>query len=252
MGADGSVRRGYAICAEARSGSIFFSRILQSTGALGMPWEWFHDPGWVRALADPLHFEAVLDSATTPNGVYALKLFSPQFELATKLRWAERLPNLHFVYLERADLLGQAISLARALQTGQYKSDQPALGEARYDRRAIEDCLARLAYGRARWQCWFARNGLQPLRLVYEDIVRDPQRGVDRVAAHIGLGAEPRADLAKVDLPVQRDSASGEWRARFVHEAGDLGYLDGGWLFSRRRGGGRLARLFLGPARRAR
>jgi trehalose 2-sulfotransferase len=253
IGADERVRRGYAICAEARSGSIFFSRILQSTGILGVPWEWFHDPVLVRALeADPRQFDALVDSSATPNGVYALKVFSPHFELARKLRWAERLPNLHFVHLERSDLLGQAISLARALQTGQYKADQAALGEARYDRRAIADCLARLAYGRARWHCWFARNGLDPLRLAYEDIVEDPQRAVARVAAHIGLGEEPRADLAKVDLPVQRDSVSEEWRGRFVRESGDLAYLDGGLLFSGRRGGGRLARLFLGPAFRAR
>jgi LPS sulfotransferase NodH len=244
--------RGFAICCEPRSGSTLLARILSSTGLLGRAWEVFRDPAAVREIgADATALDRLVATASTPNGVYGLKIFSRQFETAEAIGWTQRLPNLSFVSLERRDLLGQAVSLSRALQTGQYKAAEPATGAPRYDRRLIADCLARIAYGRARWHCYFARNGLQPLTLVYEEVVRDPQASAHAVAAHIGLAAVPKVDLGGLDLVVQRDAETEEARRRFVREAGDLSYLDGGFLFSRRRGGGRLARFFLGPARTA-
>lgn len=241
-------RLGYAICGEARAGTIYFARLLASTARLGRPTEVFHDPGRVRALlADPdAELARLAAAAATPNGVYGIKVFSAHFDSATGLRWAERLPGLSFVHLVRRDLLGQAISFARALQTLQYKASDPASGDARYDSALIADCLVRIAYGQARWETWFARNGLEPLRLVYEELVADPRAAVAAVAGRMG---EPEAaiDWSKVELRVQRDSLSDEWRRRFVSDRGDLSYLDAGRLFGRWRHGGYFARWFLGP-----
>ena len=241
--------RGYAICGDARCGSIFLCHLLRSTGVLGRPSEFFHDARVARAVVrDP---EAVLGrlapEAATPNGVYGLKVFAPHFDQVVAARWAERLPRLGFVFLTRRDLLGQALSLVRALQSGQYKSDQPRQGEPRYDGAAIADSLARLAYGQARWQSWFARNGIEPLRLVYEDVVAAPQAAVDAVAKLVGVEELARADLSQIEVRVQRDALTEAWRERFVRERGDRAYLYGGRLFSRFRRGGACARLFLGP-----
>jgi len=241
-------RRGYAICTEARSGSVFLSQLLRSTGRLGKPWEFFHDAAVARTVvADPAALLRQAREAATENGIYGLKVFTPHFDMVVDARWAERLPGLAFVHLVRRDLLGQALSLARALQTGQYKGDQPASPPPRYDRALIADCLARIAWGQARWESWFARNGISRLKLVYEEVMAAPQAAVDAVAALVGLDGPAILDLSQVAVRIQRDSASAEWRARFVAEAGDTGYLDGGRLFSRLRRGGAFARLFLGP-----
>lgn len=251
---DGHLRTGYAICGEARSGSSFLRRLIRSTGLLGDPWEFFSDRASARkVLRNPIpRLTELRERASTPNGVYGLKVFSAHFDMVVGAKWAERLPNLHFVHLVRRDLLGQAISLARALQTGQYKPDAARQAEPHFDARAISDCLARIAYGQARWECWFARNALAPLRLAYEDVVADPQRTIDALAAHIGLAHRPHLDPAQIDLQIQRDLASEAWRRLYLDEAVDPTYLDGGVLFSRFRRGGAFARWFLGPRARTR
>ena len=182
-----------------------------------------------------------------PNRVYGLKLFSHQFDQVAGAGWARRLPGLRFIHLTRADLLGQAISRVRAVQTGRYKAGDRVTGAALYDRAAIADALARTAYGQARWECWFARNAIAPLRLRYEDAAADPQRTVEAIAGFLGLGETPQVDRAAIGVEIQRDETSEQWRARFLEEAGDTAYLDGGRLFSRFRRGGRFARWFLGP-----
>ncbi|MBV8687053.1 MAG: hypothetical protein JOZ90_06155 [Alphaproteobacteria bacterium] len=242
-------RLGYAICSEARAGTVFLSRLLASTGRLGRPWEFFHDPKRTRdLLRDPeRRLAALAAAAATPNGVYGLKVFSAHFDAVAAARWAERLPDLRLVHVSRRDLLGQALSFARALQTGQYKASEPVAGEPRYDAALIADCLARLAYGQARWECWFARNGLAPLRLVYEEVAAQPQASVDAVARHLGVAEPVPIDWAAVELRVQRDDLSEAWRRRFLAERADPGYLDAGRLFSRLRRGGAFARFFLGP-----
>lgn len=240
-------QRGYVVCTEARSGSSFLRRLLKSTGVLGDPWEQFSTRAVVtRMLRDPAFLAAQLERASTTNGVYGLKVFTPHFDMARRTRWAERLPNVHFVHLRRHDLLGQALSLVRAQQTLQYKATVSAEGAPRYDRRLIADRLTRLAHGHARWESYFARNGIVPLRLVYEELVADPQGAVDAVRCLVDVESS-EVDLSQVELTVQADEVTEEWRRRFIGEMGDRTYLDGGIAFSGRRGGGRLARLLLGP-----
>ena len=89
---------------------------------------------------------------STPNGVYGLKVFSQHFDLVKATRWAERLPSLAFIHLERRDLLGQALSHARAVQTQQWVSSHAAKAEAAYDRDLINNALVRAA----------TRNSLSP------------------------------------------------------------------------------------------
>src|SRR5438477_13089412 len=54
-------------------------------------------------------------------------------DVSRRIRSMDLLPALHFVYLSRDDLLGQAISWTRALQVEQYRSTQRAKGDAIYD-----------------------------------------------------------------------------------------------------------------------
>lgn len=238
-------RKGYAICTDARSGSSLLSRALFSTGRLGDPREHFHDRAYVRALRRRNGLGEVLDCATTPNGVFGLKVFAPHFDVSRGLDWAT-LPGLRFVHLTRTDLLGQAISLARARQTSKFKSYQVSTAEPRFRGRAIAAALAEIAYGRARWDCFFARNGIEPLRLTYEAVVSAPQAAATAVAELIGLTGPVTVDLAKFDLAIQRDAVSDQWRARFLAERSNYGYFDAGWLTAITAVPTRFARLFLG------
>ena len=224
----GPIQHGYAICTVPRSGSNFVGQVLASTGTLGKPLEYFNGPGR-RHFEDPtypdepeLQVGRILSDGATPNGIYALKLFPFQLDaVQDKIRWTKLLPELHFVYLVRRDLVGQALSWSRAIQTVQYRHDQKPQAVANYDASHIMKCLHDIARLNARWEVYFAANCISPLKLVYEDILANPQHGVAEVARLVGLGATPQADMSKITVQRQSDDLSEQWRGQFLLDAGN-------------------------------
>jgi trehalose 2-sulfotransferase len=225
-------QRGYAICTQPRSGSNLFCQYLSSTDQLGYPLEYFNGPGR-RALGLPdfpdapeLQIDAILRMGATPNGVYAVKLFASQFAAFSRcVRWIDLLPNLHFVYLSRDDLLGQAISWARALQTAQYRSTQAAKRVAVYDSDLIRSQLMTILQERAQWEAFFARTGIKPLRIIYERFLEDRSGHVKLVADLVNV-ENPVVDQRRIDLVIQRDAVTEEWERRFQAENGNPNQLD--------------------------
>jgi hypothetical protein len=140
--------RGYAICTSGRSGSNLLCQYLSSTGMLGNPLEYFNGSGR-RLLGYPEYpddpsgqIDWILTTGATPNGIYGLKIFPAQAEVVEKsIRWTELLPDLKFVLFKRRDMLGQAISAVRALQTEQWRASMPARGPAMYDGAQIYERL---------------------------------------------------------------------------------------------------------------
>jgi LPS sulfotransferase NodH len=225
--------RGYAICTSGRSGSNLLCQYLSSTGMLGNPLEYFNGSGR-RLLGCPDYpdepsqqIDWILTEGATPNGIYGLKVFPAQVELVEKsIRWTELLPNLRFVLLKRRDILGQALSSVRALQTEQWRSSMPARGPARYDGAQIYARLQNAARDYARWDIFFARKAVAPTIIVYEELLADPQSAVDQIAVLFDLRGRARAASERIDLKVQRDATTEEWRARFLDEYRDRDELD--------------------------
>lgn len=227
-------RKGYAICGEPRAGSNHLCQVLASTGRLGNPRDWFNTggiraKGWPDYPAQPARqTEMALTRGATANGIYGLKMFSVRFDGLAGFDWVGALPGLHFIHLERGDLLAQAVSDARATATGKYRSTGEEARPPAYDRRAISRSLEARALGQARWRAWFARNDVRPLHLVYEEVAADPQAAAEAVARLVGLAEPVRIEPGRFALSVQRDGLSEEWRARFLEEAADPARLD--WL----------------------
>lgn len=221
-------QRGYAICTEPRSGSVYLCQLLASTGVLGAPSEYFNvDTQRGRGHRDyPDDPESQLAEiprlGATPNGVYGLKLFSNHFDYARETRWAERLPGLSFVYLTRLDLLGQAISHVRAAQTQQWTARRAPQREPVYDFEAINAELLRLARAQARWTYFLGRNGMPVVHVIYEHLVQNPQLVVDAIARLVGVTEPAPIDASKVQARVQRDAINDDWRTRFVGQARNL------------------------------
>lgn len=218
-------KRGYAICTSGRSGSNLLCQYLSSTGVLGNPLEYFNGSGR-RRLGYPAYPDDpsqqigwILTEGATPNGIYGLKIFPAQVEQIEKsIPWAEMLPNLKFVLLKRRDILGQALSVVRAVQTDQWRSSMPARGPALYDGAQIYERLQIAARDYAWWDIFFARKAVAPTIIVYEDLLADPQSAVDQVADFFGLRGQARAASERVDLEIQRDATTEEWRTRFLDE----------------------------------
>ncbi len=216
--------RGYAVCSAPRAGTTWLCQLLESTDTLGKPIEYFNGP-FLRRIVHPAYPErsrlqarCVLRMGATTNGIYGFKILADQHEVVSaKLDLAAMLPNLNFVYLKRNDLLGQAISFARARQTGQFRSTHKP-GTAKYDRRFIEDCMGFLSREYEYWEGFFAREKISPLRLVYEDVLKDPQRAIESVAALFGTSAQIGTDSSAITLAILRDAVSDDWRQRFLEE----------------------------------
>lgn len=224
---------GYAICTTPRSGSNFLCQLLASTACLGRPLEYFNGPAR-RLIEDPAfpddpaeQIHRIRTSGATPNGIYGVKLFPSQHDLIRPhLSWTEALPGLRFVYLERRDILGQAISWARASQTGQYRSTQPQNGSFVYDADLIRARLLDIGREQARWTIFFARTGVAPTRIVYEELLADPKAEIAKIADLFGQAGTAVVDVSKVDLRIQRDETAEQWRKQFIADAGDPSFVD--------------------------
>ena len=129
------------------------------------------------------------------------------------------------IHLSRPDKLDQAISRVRAEQTGLWhrNADGSELerlappAEPRYDSAAITRHVAELTEMDAAWNAWFAREGIEPLRVAYDELSNDPRAALARVLKALGLGPQRAAQVA---MPTAKlaDAISGEWRARFLNE----------------------------------
>jgi len=226
--------RGYAICTEPRSGSVLLCHLLGSTGVLGVPTEFFDALVVKKMLGDhgeyPSDPEAQVPLipvlGATPNRVYGLKVFSRHFDFARHTRWVERLPRLSFIHLTRRDVLGQAISHVRAMQTQQWTSRGQARSEPVYQFEAIDAEFLRITNAQARWAYYLGRNGLPVLHVVYEQLVQRPQETVNAIAQLVGLLEPAIVDFTRVGVAIQRDELTEDWRRRFIAQARNLARFD--------------------------
>lgn len=127
-----------AIISTPRSGSKYFCESLASSGRFGRPLEWMNAryvAAYVRmmGLQDVLvqqYFQFVVARTTSPNGVFALN-----FHVDTYAYWRDQDVDLlrfgfdKLYYVRRRDKLAQAISLAKAVRSGQWRSSDRATGD---------------------------------------------------------------------------------------------------------------------------
>lgn len=226
-------RTGYAICTVMRSGSTWLAELLAGTGVLGFPAEYFSTEfqQQIRDAAYPTdrraQAELILRDGATPNGIYGFKIFPVNLESVSRyFNWIEVFPNLRFIHLRRRDVLGQALSRVRAVQTRRWRSTHQEQHAARYDGAAILEALRFTASQDARWEVFFARNGIEPLRLVYEDALQAAGATIAAVADLVGFAWRPTGEAGEVGVEVQRDALTQEWRSRFLSEFADRNTLD--------------------------
>ena len=209
----------YVIASQPRSGSHYLAHLLRSTGQAGVPLEYFHSTHWKQwgkrcGQYNPLSaFKIMCQLRTTPNGVFGFKAHWKQFQYACHLRLEPQLQNASFIQITRDDLLGQAISLVIASQTGAWIHDHEQQRHPEYSFAAIQNALRQLTAERAEWDLFFASTGITPVRITYEDLTSHLDETMHRVCSHIDVDWSP-ASVATTQ--VQRTDRSGEWRERFL------------------------------------
>lgn len=222
----GEPTRYYAIASTPRCGSHALGHTLFQTGTLGFPLEYFNPvnfPRWSERFGtEGFHetYASIRAHRTSPNGCFGTKLHFGHFERLTGRHAFDSLfPGVKFVLLEREDLLGQAVSLAKARQTGAWISAQASQRAPSYSRTDIDRALEDLLVATTSWRLVLARQGWPYIRVSYEDFLEDPGRVIKRIADFVGVALDEGTEK-DVRLPSrQRDDTSRRWRARYLSEA---------------------------------
>jgi LPS sulfotransferase NodH len=182
-------------------------------------------PGYVRSI---------VSTKTTHNEVFGFKLMSWYLDdFLARLRdtrafgdadeltlLRNAFPRLRFVHIHRRHKLRQALSTARALQTGLWKvkNGEAEEREPQFDAQLIEQSLREAERQENLWYDFFERMGVEPFDVEYETLCQDYERTIRSALdfLHISL---PRG--ARIGPPVtirQADEISRMWEERFLAE----------------------------------
>jgi trehalose 2-sulfotransferase len=237
--------RNYLLCTVPRSGSWLLADLLEQTEVAGRPEEYFrpdHRKFWCDEWGIPRKspfdrfLGAALANAASDNGVFGAKLHWYQLEwFASELRalpgadqkvtdealvahWFTR-PRC--VYLYREDKIRQAISYYRASYTDvwfELADEGSGTIEERYRRpvpmpeetdwgyvRHLENGLIQQE---RLWGEFFARAGIVPLEVRYEDMVLAHEETLKRVLDFIGVELPPDAPPPVSRLKKQADETT--------------------------------------------
>jgi LPS sulfotransferase NodH len=204
----------YVIFFTPRSGSSWLTEIATRSGVLGNPGEVFnpsHVPKIARGLGTDTieRYCAMLQRARAPGGVFGFEITWFQLErvFGSEQAFLQAFPaHLPYFYLTRRNIVQQAVSLAKAVSTELFHAPQASAADlARadqkfaYDAALIAEWLAHIREMERRSERFFARAGIVPVRLNYEQITRwGAMRTVRRLAAAVGVTAPADLTLAEV------------------------------------------------------
>jgi len=180
----------------------------------GLPESYFRKPDeqvWAErfgvAVADDGSFdyralvERAVRAGSTPNGVFAARimwgsmhlivdgLHSPPRSQRDIDVLTDAFGSLLFVHLRRDDVLGQAVSWARAAQTDYWQQGDASSAEPTLDLEQIDDLVRTITEHNTAWTNWFAEQSIQPHVVTYEDVVAHPGHTVHGMLNTLGVDA---------------------------------------------------------------
>ncbi|WP_019507908.1 Stf0 family sulfotransferase [Pleurocapsa sp. PCC 7319] len=194
----------YAILTTPRSGSTYFCELLDSTGIAGHPYE--HLRLAAQELTRHCNFDYLrllynlMRYRTTSNGVFGTKFISHflfEFQRA-KPNFKQIFSSIDkYILLVRKDKVAQAVSLVLAQKTEiwhlhsnlsqnnpNYQAYQSKLGDIEINDVLLSEVEQKFQFiqnQEARLKKILTANQIEPLVLVYEDIVEAPELQINRI-----------------------------------------------------------------------
>ncbi|WP_395813652.1 Stf0 family sulfotransferase [Devosia sp.] len=247
----------YLICTAPRSGSTLLCGMLASTGVAGKPSSYFFGTsldGWIEdfelqleATASDRDIAAAAFRVALTKGRNGTEMFGLRMQAHSFAFFLEKLAVLHsgvstdaeriqlafgatlFVHLTRPNKLNQAVSYLKAQQTGlwhraadgsEFERTAPHRDPV-YDSAKIAACVdVMTAYDRD-WDDWFTREGIEPVRLSYDDLSADPLRILRQALDSLGLDSTAAVGVTP-KVKKLADRVNDDWAARFRAEHGLL------------------------------
>ena len=118
------------------------------------------------------------------------------------------------MHLRREDVVGQAVSWARAEQTGYWQQGDVPSADPHFDLEQVNDLVQTVQEDNAAWSTWFSKQGAKPYVVTYEDVVADPRRAVQGILNRLEVekpsGWRPNAPHRR-----QADEVNAEWVRRY-------------------------------------
>ncbi|WP_235224531.1 Stf0 family sulfotransferase [Octadecabacter dasysiphoniae] len=215
------VTKKVALCTTPRCGSHFLGHKMHALGVFGYPLEYLN-PGnwkvWEERAGQMDTLDYIKSVRTGPNGVFSVKLHHEH--LVAFLRHEQNVLDYSYIHLCRRDLTKQAISFARAQQTGAWISDMPEMTPAQYDWSLIAEKMDAISRGNADWQSFLRSVGIKPLQLYYEDIVADTSGAIAQIAAYLDIDvSQITADKGIFAPQRQKKAAQDDWVTQFVDDS---------------------------------
>lgn len=233
----------WLLCATPRSGSTLLCGLLASSEVAGHPASYFNRRGlhdyatdWRVAQAvggriDSAYMQAALAAGRTPNGVFGGRLMAESRpELLTDLAAEANQPpandlellsrhfgRLRFVHLRRANVVAQAVSWAKSVQTHFWhpgEGVEPGAVDPHYDEELIEQLVGTIERFEADWNTWFVQQHITPHEVTYEQVAADPLAVAHQVLDFLGLELPAGRQLV-VGHRRQADQINAEWIDRF-------------------------------------
>jgi trehalose 2-sulfotransferase len=237
-------RRCYVVCTIPRSGSNLLTDGLRDTRRAGMPKQFFlpKEGRYAAELGiEPIedyaaYVRGVVNGKTTNNEVFGFKLMSWYLDdFIARLREThsfgnsvtsdlvmlrEAFPCLRFVHIVRRHKLRQALSIARALQTGLWKvqKGKTSLREPEFDADLIEQSLHEAERQDKIWDDFFRRIGVKPFQVEYEELCRDYEATIRSVLNFLRIKLPSDARVGPPVTTRQADETSRIWEERFLTE----------------------------------
>lgn len=221
-------RQTYLLASTPRCGSHFLGHALQETNHFGVPLEYL-SRGNVKSWAERLGFDgdeqalfdAIRKRRTSASGWFGYKAHWGQFAPFVRHGRTDVLgPISKVVFIYRRDILGQAISYARAKQTGAWISGATEMRKAVYKRDLILRCIKSIRRQNRLWRSYLTRHVEIPVMSVaYEKLVADAEGELSKIGHFIDPSYDAMLRAAE-RTKRQSDTLSNEWRERFESEIG--------------------------------
>jgi LPS sulfotransferase NodH len=238
-------RRCYVVCTIPRSGSNLLTDGLRATRRAGRPKQFFlrkfesrysAQLGLDPAVDYPGYVRGIVNTKTSSNGVFGFKLMSWYLDaFLARLRDAHTFgnsatddltllqnafPRLRFIYIIRRHKLRQALSTARALQTGLWKVQEGrrTVREPQFDPELIEQSLREAERQERLWERFFQRIGVRPFQIEYESLCQDYEGMIRGVLDFLRISLRRGARVGPPATVRQADEVSRIWEERFLAE----------------------------------
>ena len=232
----------YILCSLPRCGTYMFSGIMKDMH-LGEPYEAFNFGAnrRYRSYYDVSDFylliSRVLEKQTSPEtGVFGVKFFWDHLERfyqqASKFDEVKDLGldikemlevffgSPYYVFLRRRDILKQAVSLARAIQSNHFQTiddtpDTGSEGKVNYDANLTSQILMRILSEALLWKHFFNQFEIHPYQIWYEDLVSNREKSILGVLSYLGVGARNIPEPRTKKLSTQTNN---DWYNHYLEE----------------------------------